>query len=122
MDTLFPYTTRFRSLIGKGARARHDADLAAAMDVARHAADLAFAGRDHAGAVRADQAGLRARERALDLDHVEHRAAIGDADHQRDIGVDRFPDPVGSEGAPQNGTASWRERGSSITSIEVVDA
>src|SRR5438067_663731 len=42
--------------IGQGAGARDDAHRAAAMDVARHDADLAFAGRDHAGAVGTDQA------------------------------------------------------------------
>ncbi len=37
----------------------------------RHDADLALAGGDDARAVRPDQARLRARERALDRDHVE---------------------------------------------------
>ena len=40
-------------LIGKRARARNDADAAALEDIARHDADLAFAGRHHAGAIRA---------------------------------------------------------------------
>ena len=69
-------------LVGEGARARDDADRAGLMDMARHDADLAFAGRDDAGAVRPDQARLRAAKRALDLDHVEHRDAFGDAHHE----------------------------------------
>ena len=47
-------------LIGERAGARDDADRAALMDMAGHDADLAFAGRDHAGAVGADQPRLRA--------------------------------------------------------------
>src|ERR1700716_3536791 len=44
--------------IGERARARDDADLAALVDVTRHDADLAFARRDDARAVRPDQARL----------------------------------------------------------------
>ena len=51
---------RFVSLpdgfVGQRAAAAHDADLARLVDVAGHDADLAFAGRDDAGAVRADRA------------------------------------------------------------------
>ena len=50
-----------------------------------------------ARAVRPDQARLRAVERALDLDHVEHRDALGDADDERDLGVDRLADGVGGD-------------------------
>ena len=39
----------------------------------------------------------RAVERALHLDHVEHRNALGDGDDQRDAGVDGFEDGVGRE-------------------------
>ena len=37
-------------------------------------------------------------QRALHLDHVENRNALGDADNQRDAGVDRFADRVGGTG------------------------
>ena len=37
-------------------------------------------------------------ERALHLDHVEHRDALGDADDQRDLGVDRLEDRIGGVG------------------------
>ena len=34
-------------------------------------------------------------ERALHLDHVDHRDAFGDADDQRDLGLDRLADRIG---------------------------
>ena len=96
-------------LIGERARARDDADRAAAMDVARHDADLALARRDDAGAVGTDEARLRARQRALHLDHVEHRDALGDADDERDLGVDRFQDRVGGDrAAARRSRSRWR--------------
>ena len=69
-------------LVRQRAGARHDADAARLVDVARHDADLALAGRDHAGAVRADQHDVRvvALEHVLDADHVAHRDALGDRD------------------------------------------
>src|ERR1700674_3307583 len=82
-------------LVGERARARHDADLAALVDVAGHDADLAFARRDHPRAVGADEPRLRAYERALDLHHVEHRDALGDADDQRHLGGDGLENGVG---------------------------
>jgi hypothetical protein len=85
-------------LIGEGAGAGDDADLAAAEDVAGHDADLAGVGRDHAGAVRADEAGPRAFERALDLHHVKHGDAFGDADDERDVGVDGLEDASAAKG------------------------
>ena len=42
--------------VGERAAAAHDADGALLVDVAGHDADLAFLGRDDAGAVRADEA------------------------------------------------------------------
>ena len=68
------------------------------MDVAGHDADLAFVRRDDTGAVGSDQPRLRARKRALHLDHVEHRNALGDADDQRQFGVDRLQNGVGRVG------------------------
>ena len=85
-------------LVGQRARARDDADPAAPVDVARHDADLALVRRDDAGAVGADQACDGACERALDPHHVEHRNALGDADHQRDLGGDGLEDRVRREG------------------------
>ena len=85
-------------LVGQRARARHNADRALLEDVARHDADLAFVRRHHARAVRPDQARASSLQRALDLDHVEHRDALGDADDQRDLGIDRLQDRVGGAG------------------------
>ena len=85
-------------LISQGARARHDADLAAPVDMARHDADLALVGGDDAGAVRPDQPSLGAGQAALDPHHVEDRDALGDADDKRDFGIDRFEDRVGGKG------------------------
>ena len=39
--------------------------------------------------------GLRSAESALDRDHVQHRHAFGNADHQGDLGGDRFEDRIG---------------------------
>ena len=64
--------------IGQRAGAADDADAALLEDVAGHDPDLALARRQHARAVGADQPRLRARQRALDPDHVEHRNALGD--------------------------------------------
>src|SRR5665213_243091 len=82
-------------LVSERAGARDDAHFALLEDVARHDADFAFARRHHAGAVRPDQPRLRARQRALDLDHVHHRNAFGDADDERDLGLDRLADRIG---------------------------
>ena len=50
------------------------------MYVPRHDAHLAGPGRDDAGAVRADQSGIRvSRERGLHFQHVEYGYALGDA-------------------------------------------
>src|SRR3546814_5863195 len=74
-----------------------DADAALLEDRTGHDPDLAFVGGQHTGAVRADQSRFRARQRALHLDHVEHRNAFGDADDQLHLGVDRLEDRVGGE-------------------------
>src|SRR5690349_17139638 len=79
------------------AGAGDDGDLALPVDVARHDADLALFRRDNAGAVRADETGAGIRQRALHAQHVQDRNALGDADHQRDLGIDRFQDRIGRE-------------------------
>ena len=81
-------------LVGERSGARNDTDFARLKDVAGHDADLAFAGGHDAGAVRPDQPRLRAAQRALDLDHVEHGNALGDADDQRNFRIDRFADRI----------------------------
>src|ERR1043166_7053085 len=68
------------------------------MDVARHDADLAFIGGDHAGAIGADQPRLAVRQYPFDPHHVQDRNTLGDADDQRDAGVDGFQDRIGGKG------------------------
>ena len=81
--------------ISKSAGARDNAHRPLAEDVARHDADLAFLGREHARAVRPDQARLGTAKRPLHAHHVEHRNAFRDADDQRNFGIDGFENGVG---------------------------
>src|SRR5690348_4952528 len=84
--------------VGQRTRARHDRDLAGLVDVARHDADLAFAGRDDAGTVGADQHGFRiVLQHVLDAQHVEYRDAFGDRDDHLDASGRGFHDCVGRE-------------------------
>ena len=85
--------------VGERAGARHDADAALLVDEARHDADLAFARRDDARAVRPDEARAGAGERGLHAHHVVDRDALGDAHHELDAGIGRFENGVGRERA-----------------------
>src|SRR6266404_4430149 len=85
-------------LIGQGSRAGDDADLAAAMDVPRHDADLALVGGDDTGTIRPDQPRAAAAQATLDADHVEDRDTLGDADYQRDAGIGGFEDRIRGKG------------------------
>src|SRR5262249_32536145 len=84
-------------LVGERAGPGDDADLAGLEDIARHDADLAGVGGEHARAVGADETRPGAIERALHLDHVEHRNALGDAHDERYLGVDSLKDCIGGE-------------------------
>src|SRR5262245_19163035 len=59
-------------LICERAGARHDSDSAGLEDIARHNADLAFAGCHHPWTIGADEPRLGTRKRTFDLDHVHH--------------------------------------------------
>src|SRR5579862_5567643 len=85
-------------LVGQRAGARDDADLAGLENIAGHDADLAFARGHHARAIRPDQARFGAAQRALDLDHMAHRNAFGDAHDQRNLRRDRFRNGIGRAG------------------------
>ena len=92
-------------LVGQGAGAGDDADVALLVNVARGDADAApavglvtRAGRDEAGAVRADEAGLAAFDSLLDLDHVIDGDAFGDTDDEVEALVDAFEDGVSGKG------------------------
>ena len=85
--------------IRQGARSAHDPDPPGLVDIARHDADLALAGRDDPGAVGADQPGVRAVRLQVGhgAGHVDHRDALGDRDDHRDAGVGGLHDRVGRE-------------------------
>src|SRR6185312_5124689 len=84
--------------VGKGARARHDADVSGFVDVPRHNTDFAFAGSDYSGTVGSNEArrGLRFQV-FMHLDHVGRRNPFGDTDDQRQAGIGGFHDGVGGK-------------------------
>src|SRR5579884_4063157 len=64
--------------------------------MAGHDADLAFAGRDHARAVWADQSRCRFRlQIGPHADHIVHRDALRDAHHQRQTSISGFHNGIG---------------------------
>ncbi len=79
------------SFMGECARSRYYPNIAFEMDMAGHDTDLAFAGRDYARAVRSDQAGLLALQKAPGLNHVNNRNTLSDADDQREGRHQRLP-------------------------------
>ncbi len=81
-------------LVGQGSRARYDADAARLVNKTRHDADLAFARRYDAGAIRADQPTIVIAQRRLDLHHVIDGNTLGYADDQPDAGIRCFKDRV----------------------------
>ena len=83
--------------VGQRARAADDADAAGLVNVAGHDADLAFAGRDDAGAVRPDEDALARLDDRINAGHVDDGDAFGDRADHADAGVDRFENRVGSE-------------------------
>src|SRR6516164_39775 len=85
-------------LVGQRARTGHDADAAGPENIPWHDPDLALAGRHHPGTIRPDQARFRSRQGPLDLHHVEHRDALGDADNERNLGGDGFANRIGGPG------------------------
>ena len=87
---------RYR-LVGQRARTRDDADRAGLVDVPRHDPDLALVRRDHARAVRSDQACFGAVQRALDrtMSSTGMPSVIATT---RGLRVDRLQDRVCGEG------------------------
>ena len=75
-------------LIGKRAGSRNNADRPLLEDIPGHDADLAFLGRQNAGAIRADEPRGGAVERLFHPHHVEHRNALGDAHGERYLRID----------------------------------
>src|SRR5882672_2125678 len=84
-------------LVGQRARARHHADAPFLVDVTGHDADLDLVGRDQAGAIRPDEPSALPLHLVLGADHVAHRDALGDADHEVEVGLDRLVDRLSGE-------------------------
>lgn len=83
------------SLVGQGARARDDANLALGEDLAGHDAELAGVGKK-SGAVTADHARLGlGQKRLVDLELVALGDTLGDGDDEGDLGLDGLEDGVG---------------------------
>jgi len=84
-------------LVGESSGTRHDADDAGLVYESGHDADLAFARRDDAGAVRTDEHGVRIMraQRELGAQHISHRYAFGNASDNLDAGRRRFQNRIG---------------------------
>ena len=81
-------------LVGEGAGARDEADVAGFADGARRDAEFRLPGGEEAGAVRPDETGLFALHVAAYLHHVEHGDVLGDADDEVELRINRLEDGV----------------------------
>ena len=97
-------------LIGERAALRDDADGAFLVNVARHDAHLAAAGRDDARAVRADEHGFAIFHVAFHVHHVAYRNALGDAHHEGEPCVHGLHDGVRREGGRHEDERGVRAR------------
>src|SRR5271163_4346310 len=70
--------------------------MALLVNAAGHDSDCAFAGRDDAGAVGADEPRFVEVDRGSGANHVNHRDAFRDADDERNFSVGGFENRVGS--------------------------
>src|SRR4051812_23402626 len=105
--------------VRKRAAARDDADVATLVNVAGGNADtaaavriLASAGRDHAWAVRTDEACLGVAHGGLHADHVIHRNAFSDGDGKGELSVHALEDGIRREGRRHKDCA---DRGAGFT-------
>src|SRR5262249_8218996 len=80
--------------IRPSAAAADAADVDLFVNAARHDADFAFARRNDARAIGADQARLLLIHNRGDADHIDHRYAFGDADDQRNFRIGCFQNGV----------------------------
>ena len=85
------------SFVSQGAGTRHDAYFAWQVNVTWHDADLAFAWRDNAWAVRADQGNTQFVALNFSVQHVQGRNAFGDANDQLDAAERCFKDGILAE-------------------------
>src|SRR5260370_42511201 len=81
--------------VGECAGTADDADISLLVDAAAHDTNFAFAGRDDAGAIRADQARFLEVHDGGDAHHVDGGNAFGNADDERELGVGGFQNGVG---------------------------
>src|SRR5689334_3372178 len=80
--------------VGQRAAAADDADISLLMNAAGHDADFAFAGRNDARAIGADEARFFEIDGGGYADHVENWNAFGDADDEGKAGVGGFENGV----------------------------
>src|SRR6267142_2368201 len=97
--------------VGERAAAADDADISLLVDAARHDSDFAFAGRDDAGAVGADEASLLGIHGGGDAHHVQRRDAFGDANDERNFRIRSFENGIGGIRRRDEDHGSIRSRG-----------
>src|SRR5713226_2101645 len=83
--------------VGQRAAAAHQSDVALLVNASGHDADFAFARRNDAGTIRADQARLRVAHGRGDAHHVERGNAFRDANDQGQRGISGFENSVGGK-------------------------
>src|SRR5712691_927035 len=83
--------------VGQRAAAAYQPDVALLVNASRHDADFAFARRDDAGTIRADQARLRVVHGRGDAHYVERGNAFGDANDQGQRDISGFENGVGGK-------------------------
>src|SRR5690606_9516817 len=88
----------FNGFIGQRTGTGNDTHFTRQVNVARHNADFAFTGGDHARAVRADQAYAQLITLHFGIQHIQRRNAFGDADDQLDAAVSCFQNGIFTEG------------------------
>ena len=101
--------------ISQRAAARNDADVPFFVDVTGRDADaaatvgiLAFAGRDDAGTIRADEPRRTALQCALHTNHIAHGNAFSDGNHQFQTSIRAFQNRVGGKGCRNKNGGSRR--------------
>ena len=83
---------RLDHLVGEGAGPADQAHVARLVDGARDDAHLGLAGRGGAGAVGPDEPRALRVHLGHDLEHVQHRDVLGDAEDGADARVERLQD------------------------------
>src|SRR5712664_3582262 len=84
--------------VGQRAAAADDANISLLVNTPGHDADFAFARRDDARAIGADEARFLEVHDGGDAHHVEGGDAFGDANDERELGVGGFQDGVSGVG------------------------